>query len=325
MLNKLAAVCLVVFMLLMNGCEASFNVTTASLSEPVLALKVDEKTQAPLEKADNITPDTQTIFATIKVSTAPSETKVKAVFFYVEGSAERQIAEDTVLAAGTQYVSFSLSPPDNGWPVGEYRVQFYMNDKEKDQIRFSVRQAKAEVIGQQAPPAREKNYASQPSGNGGGYLRLNESRFGFSFEVPASWSWKLIPGTTDYLISGPAGTETSEISVIVQVIDTRLDGSSPLRDQMVSLVDQFSQIAGSEIVKKDVIVTAGQEAPFFIVTYMAQDSRGQQVDFGHTQMGIDHAPYVLLVSYSAPRDIYQNNLGIFQHIVDSMVLSAPQG
>jgi len=315
------AVSLLCFLALLTGCEASFNVSTASLSEAVLALRVDAETQAPVEKAGTITPDTQTIYATVKVSTAPADTKVKAVFFYREDT-DRQIAEDTVVAQGTQYVSFSLSPPANGWPVGEYRVQFYLNDQAKNELRFSVRQETAVAQVMPAVPPQVEERPAATAGNEA-YQRLTEGRFGFSFEVPVSWSWKLIPGTNDYLVSGPAATDAGEISIIVQVVDTRLGGVSSLKEQMLALVDQFAQIQGASVAKKDVIAAAGQNAPFFIVTYPAENGQGRKVEFGHTQMGIEHAPYILLVSYSAPRDIYQNNLGVFQHMVDSFTLSTP--
>jgi len=47
------------------------------------------------------------------------------------------------------------------------------------------------------------------------------------------------------------------------------------------------------------------------------------VTFGHTQLGIDHPPYLLLISYSAPREIYQLNVTTFQHMVESLKLSPP--
>jgi hypothetical protein len=316
MSSRTLSVSLLAVFFLLTACEASFNLSTAALSEAVLALRVDPTTKEPLEKAGTVTPDTQKIFACAKVSHAPGDTKVKAVFFHTKDGTERQIAEDTVTAQGTQYVSFSLSPPANGWPQGDYRVQFYLNDKAKDELHFSVQPAPAAT--KEQPQAQMP--APATAEKAGLFQRLADERFGFSLEVPTAWSWKVIPGTKDYLISGPAGTESAEISLIVQAVDTRKGGVGSLKEQMLALVDQFAQLQGSAVVKKDVIATAGQQAPFFIVTYLADNTQGQKVEFGHTQLGIDHPPYILLISYSAPREIYQKNLDVFQHVVDSLAL-----
>lgn len=33
---------------------------------------------------------------------------------------------------------FSLSRPTNGWPVGDYRVDMFINDKAAGSVKFSV-------------------------------------------------------------------------------------------------------------------------------------------------------------------------------------------
>ncbi len=305
------AACFCPLLLLLTGCE--FSVSTASLSEPALALKVDEKTQAPLEKADNISPETGTIYATIKVNNAPGDTQVKAVFFFKDGE-EHQIAENTLAAHAS------------GWPAGGYRVQFYLDEQPEEQLQFSVltstvaEQSTTQTPMPSQPTSREQ---VQERTHTLQYKRLNDNRFGFSFEVPAGWDWKVIPETTDYLVSGPAGSESREITVIVQVVDTRLGGVISLKEQMLDLVGQFSLLPAGSVVKKDQFEIAGKVAPFFIATYQANNSKQQQVEFGHTQLGLENPPYLLLVSYAAPRDIYQRELGVFQHMMDTFELRAP--
>lgn len=326
MLNKYAVICFLLSCFLLNGCEASFDASTASLTDAVIALEVDQQTQAPLKTVESITPDTKTIYASIKVNNAPSETAVKAVFHYKHDGNENTIAENSVSAQGTQYVSFSLSPPETGWPIGEYSVQFLLNDKEKQQIHFSVSQETAAVKSQlQEAQQNDQNVLLGQAQKPGTYQRLNEQRFGFSYEVPSTWSWKLIPESRDYLISGPSGTDEGEISVIMQIIDPRLGGVKDVNDQMAALEKEFTKLPDASIVNKDMIKTAGQESPFFVVTYMAKNSQGTQVKFGHTQIGIDHSPYILLLSYSAPMNIYQNNIKTLQHILDTMVLESKNG
>ncbi len=173
-----------------------------------------------------------------------------------------------------------------------------------------------------APPAQsEQPPASlQP---GVTYKKFQDKQFGFSFELPENWTFQIIGENSDYLFSGPVNSPESEISVIVQVSDSRKGAVNQLKDQMLSLLNQVSQMAGARIEAKSEIQTAGQTAPFFLATYPADNMQKQKVTFGLTQLGLDHPPYLILVRYSAPREIYQQNVSTFQHMMDSMKLIPP--
>ncbi len=110
------------------------------------------------------------------------------------------------------------------------------------------------------------------------------------------------------------------MTVIVQIIDPRKGVLSGLKTQMADLANQISKVPQAEIVKKDQATVSGNEAPFFLATYPAQDSRNQTVAFGHTQLGIEHAPYQLLISYFVPWDIYQKKADILKHMIDTTQL-----
>lgn len=356
----LALVCLA-----LAGCEASFQLTTAGLSEPAISTAVDLNTKAPLEVATIFPADTKTLYATVKVKNAPADTAVKAVFYYLEGS-RQEIAEDTVKADGSRYIGYAFNPPESGWPVGRYEVEFVLNGEVKEKAGFSIvpaadmpatkgfptasgQQSPSDQAGPPASPPQSESAppAAQPeaeapaappsvpaaSQQGGqvtapsqprqAYKTFQDKQFGFSFELPETWTFQTVGVNSDYLFSGQPGTPESEISVIVQVVDTGKGVVGSLKDQMLALLNQLSQMPGAKIESKSQIQAAGQTAPFFLVTYPAEDSKKQQVTFGHTQLGIDHSPYLLLISYSAPREIYQRNVAVFQHMVDSLKLMAP--
>ncbi|HSO10154.1 MAG TPA: hypothetical protein VLR45_09205 [Desulfoprunum sp.] len=352
--------------LVLAGCEASFQLTTAGLSEPAISTAVDLNTKAPLEVATIFPADTKTLYATVKVKNAPADTAVKAVFYYLEGS-RQQIAEDTVKAqGGSRYLGYAFNPPESGWPVGRYEVEFVLNGEVKEKAGFSIvpaadmpatkgfptasgQQSPSDQAGppvsppqsESAPPAaqpeaeapaappsvsaasQQGGQAPAPSEPRQAYKTFQDKQFGFSFELPETWTFQTVGVNSDYLFSGQPGTPESEISVIVQVVDTNKGVVGNLKDQMLALLNQLSQMPGAKIESKSQIQAAGQAAPFFLVTYPAEDSKKQQVTFGHTQLGIDHPPYLLLISYSAPRQIYQQNVTIFQHMVDSLKLMAP--
>ncbi|KAB2891184.1 MAG: hypothetical protein F9K32_05625 [Desulfobulbaceae bacterium] len=352
--------------LLLAGCEASFNLTTAGLSDPAVSTAVDLNTGAPLEKATIFPADVKTLYATVQLKNGPADTSVRAVFYYLEGK-RQQIAEDTVKGEGSRHLSFSLNPPETGWPAGRYEVEFALNGEVKEKTGFAivptadmpVAKSFPSAGGQQAtppaqpaqtppsPPAQPAQTppetvpppAAQPGAAAPGvpavppatppptparaYKTFQDKQFGFSFELPDSWTFQTVGANSDYLFSGQPGTPEAEISVIVQIVDTQKGVVGSLKDQMLSLLNQFSQMAGAKIESKSQIQTANQMAPFFLVTYQAENTRKQQVTFGHTQLGIDHPPYLLLISYSAPREIYQRNVAVFQHMVESLKLTPP--
>lgn len=366
---RLFALLLAVMSLALAGCESPLPLTTAGLSDPAISTAVDLNTKAPLEKATIFPADVKTLYATVRVKNVPADSGVKAVFYYLEGS-RQQIAENTAKAEGSDYLSYAFNPPESGWPVGRYEVEFVLSDEVKEKTGFSIVPAAdmpatkgfPTAPGQQsppdqaAPPAPLQNQiealppAAQPEGDvpaapaaptpapatpqqggqatapsppGLTYKTFRDKQFGFSFELPETWSFQTVGVNSDYLFSGQPGTPEAEISVIVQVVDTEKRAVGSLKDQMLTLLNQYSQMGGARIESKSQIQVAGQVAPFFLVTYTAEDSKRQQVTFGHTQLGIDHPPYLLLISYSAPRQIYQQNVAIFQHMVDSLKLMAP--
>jgi hypothetical protein len=348
--------------LILAGCEASFNLTTAGLSDPAVSTAVDLNTKAPLEKATIFPADVKTLYATVQLKNGPADTSVKAVFYYLEGN-RQQIAEDTVKAEGSRHLSFSLNPPETGWPAGRYEVEFALNGEVKEKTGFAIVPAadmpvaksfppaggqqteQAGAAGQQTPPPTQPVQpptqaapsppvqpgaaapgvppAAPPSVPARTYKTFQDKQFGFSFELPDNWTFQTVGANSDYLFSGQPGTPEAEISVIVQIVDTQKGVVGSLKDQMLALLNQFSQMAGARIESKSQIQTANQMAPFFLVTYQAEDTRKQQVTFGHTQLGIDHPPYLLLISYSAPREIYQQNVTVFQHMVESLKLTPP--
>ena len=337
---------LVLMSLALAGCEGSLPLQTAGLSDPAISTAVDLNTKAPLEVATIFPADTKTLYATVRVKNVPADTGVKAVFYYLEGS-RQQIAEDMVKAQeGSRYLGYAFNPPENGWPVGRYEVEFVLNGEVGEKTEFSVvpaadipvtkgfppapgqAQPSAPVSAAQAEgdgpaPPQQGGSTTAPSQPGLTYKTFQDKQFGFSFELPETWTFQTVGVNSDYLFSGQPGTPESEISVIVRIVDTGKGAVGSLKDQMLTLLNHYSRMGGAKIESKSQIQAAGQAAPFFLVTYRAEDSKKQQVTFGHTQLGIDHPPYLLLISYSAPRQIYQQNVTIFQHMVDSLKLMAP--
>ena len=258
---------------------------------------------------------------TIKVSDAPKDTEVRAVFFLL-GDGEQQIAEDAIVTNGTGYMGFSLNPPPSGWPKSRYKVVFFLNGKQDKELFFSVEDSSEKAEAPVAAGGREEPTVDQAAGPP--YKTFRDPKFGFSFELPHSWQFQVNPNSGDYVFFGPEGTEESEITIIVQIIDPRKGEMADLQTQMVDLVNQIEKVPEAEIVKKDQVTISGTTAPFFLATYPAQNRKVETVEFGHTQLGVEHAPYLLIISYAAPRDIYQQKVDLFQHMIDTTQLFQPE-
>lgn len=128
------------------GCSCSAS--TASLSEATMCRSVDPQTKKPVAKADFFTPDSPEIICSVKVSNAPLDTKVTAVWVYIQGEVEDlenyEIDEYSLVGSGTRYLSFSLTRSDKGWPLGDYAITLLVDEKERMTIPFRVQTAPVE-------------------------------------------------------------------------------------------------------------------------------------------------------------------------------------
>jgi hypothetical protein len=317
---------LMVLVLAFAGCEAEFSVSTAKLSEAKMASAINTESKAPTAVASTFAPDIPAIFATTKLSNAPSDTKVKATFHYLEGG-DREIAADEVEAGGTCYVAFTLSAPSNGWPVGQYETRFYLNGKEVQRQPFNVTAASAAVpqppaaagAGDSrpaaAPAARPRGSSPAPTA-AAATKRFRDETFGIELELPSAWGSRLTP-SKDYILEGAKGTDAFELSVIIQFVTKSTNPGSSAVAQAKKVAGQIEGAPNGAIKTRDTLSMAGQEAPYFVATYTASDSRGVATAFAHTQIVLDHGAYYYLISYSGPQPIYQKYLGTFQEMVGS--------
>lgn len=207
-----AIVLLALMMMLVTslaGC--TFSVSTASLSEATMCKSVDTQTKRPVEKTDVFIPDTPEIFCSVKVSNAPPDTQITAVWVYIQGEAKDltnyKINEYALTGSGTRYLSFSLTRPDKGWPIGDYEVRFFIDGQEKLTVPFKVQSASA------APSIS------------GGEAYLSEATMCLSVEPqtkrPIEKANVFSPDTPEIicsvlLVEAPAGTQVTAVLVYLQ-------------------------------------------------------------------------------------------------------------
>jgi hypothetical protein len=120
---------LVILALSTMACE--FSASTAAIKDAYLV--TDESSGT---KTTSYTQDQPFVFV-VEQANAPDDTKVKAVWYSVDESGKAtQFVEKEMVTGGTP-VTFSAT--NNGpWPVGNYKVELYMNDKLNKTVEFSV-------------------------------------------------------------------------------------------------------------------------------------------------------------------------------------------
>lgn len=123
----------------------SVSISTANITQAVLAKEVKGETLEPVDPTSTFPTDQPEIHLVVSVANAPSETKVKTVWTTVDvGDAappNTKIDEVEVTLDASGSTHFTLSRPDSGaWPVGKYKVEVYLNDKLDRTLEFTVAQ-----------------------------------------------------------------------------------------------------------------------------------------------------------------------------------------
>jgi hypothetical protein len=90
--------------------------------------------------------DAPKVYATFTTKGATNGDKIRGVWIADDvGDAAppgTKIDEKTLNAEGdTEDGEFSLSKPDNGWPVGKYHIEIYVNDELVTKLNFTIKAA----------------------------------------------------------------------------------------------------------------------------------------------------------------------------------------
>ncbi len=112
-----------------------------ALTEVTMALGVDANSQ-PVSPTSVFAQDTPEIFCTALVVNVDEPVEIVSEWYYLTGALEgvSDLLIDSVplTVLADQYVQFSLTTPDNGWPEGEYGLILYMNGEVVQEVPFVV-------------------------------------------------------------------------------------------------------------------------------------------------------------------------------------------
>ena len=129
------AVLLVIVMTLFTAalaCSGSFS--TANIANAWMATDADGNNPATVFSQEAI------FFAVVDLKNAPDDTKLKAVWTVVnaEDTDPNLVINETEFTSSDALVHFQLENTDYLWPIGQYKVDIYLNDTLDKTLTFEV-------------------------------------------------------------------------------------------------------------------------------------------------------------------------------------------
>jgi len=146
-LSAAAISILALTVILLAGCaggEVSLPGASPStpLSKATMCQSVNPQTGEPVEPTTSFATDTAEIFCSVKLANAPSGTEIKSEWIFVKGetgdAVDYLIDTWNTTAAGSGYISFSITRPEGNWPMGDYKVVLYLDGKEVTSAPFKI-------------------------------------------------------------------------------------------------------------------------------------------------------------------------------------------
>jgi hypothetical protein len=126
---------LFVLILVLAMLACNFSASTANITNAHMATDESDSTQTAV-----YSPDTPTFYCFFDLNNAPDDTVVKGVWTLVaaEGyEANSEIDSADITGSDDSYY-FSLDRAADSWPIGQYKIDLYINDKLVQTVNFEV-------------------------------------------------------------------------------------------------------------------------------------------------------------------------------------------
>jgi len=132
----------------MTAAACNFNFSTARIADAKMAKGVSEKME-PIDPTSTFEATDGVVHCLVVLGNAPEKTRVKAVWTVVNAEGQKpndKFGETAVEGGGSKnVVDFTYTSPPAGLPVGEYKVDIYLNpqpgkeDPPAKSVAFSVK------------------------------------------------------------------------------------------------------------------------------------------------------------------------------------------
>ena len=133
--NKFLPIGLFVVVLIFAALACNFSASTANITNAHMATDSADSSQTTVYP-----PEAPTFYCFYELNNAPDGTIVKGVWTLVaaEGyDANSEIDSAEITGSDNSYY-FSLDRATDTWPVGQYKIDLYVNDKLVQTVNFEV-------------------------------------------------------------------------------------------------------------------------------------------------------------------------------------------
>ncbi len=114
------------------ACGGSFS--TANISNAWMATDAEGNNPTTVFSQDAI------FFALVDLNNAPDDTRLKAVWTVVDAqdTEPNLVLNETEITSGDAIIHFQIENTDFLWPIGQYKVDIYLNDELDQTLTFEV-------------------------------------------------------------------------------------------------------------------------------------------------------------------------------------------
>jgi len=134
MKRRIAPVLLAVIVLIISQLACNFNASTANIANAWMDTTEEGDNPTTVYGQDAI------FYAMVDLKNAPDDTKLKAVWTAVDAEETEKnfMITETEFTTGDGLVHFQLENEEFLWPVGQYKVDIYLNDTLDKTLTFEV-------------------------------------------------------------------------------------------------------------------------------------------------------------------------------------------
>jgi hypothetical protein len=133
--NKLLPFLLFIVVLIFASLACNFSASTANITNAHMATDASDTTQTTV-----YSPTDPTFFCFYDLNNAPDDTVVRGVWTLVSGEgfdANSEIDSAEITGSDDSYY-FSLDRAADEWPVGQYKIDLYINGNLVETVEFEV-------------------------------------------------------------------------------------------------------------------------------------------------------------------------------------------
>ena len=133
--NKVLPLTLFVVFLIFATLACNFSASTANITNAHMATDENDTTQTTV-----YSPDTPTFYCFYDLNNASEDTVVRGVWTLVsaEGYDENSEIDSAEITGSDDSYYFSLDRAADTWPVGQYKIDLYINGNLVETVEFQV-------------------------------------------------------------------------------------------------------------------------------------------------------------------------------------------